>query len=672
MAQFSSSIVDIKYQQTGAATAVNPLGMREMQALAYQHRDKRFLLIKAPPASGKSRALMYIALDKLAHQGIRKVVVAVPEKSIGRSFKNTNLVSGGFFANWEVPAYFNLTDVKNEQDKKGRFKEFFAHNGAKVLVCAHATLRNAAKELEDDTFNDVLLAIDEFHHTSADANSNLGDVVRRVMNNSTGHIVAMTGSYFRGDGIPVLRAEDEARFFPITYNYYQQLNGYKYLKNLVLGYHFYHGSYLDHIGEVLDTRRKTIIHIPSVNQRAATGLGKYQETAEIMKVIGTLDHKDYNTGIYFVRTPEGRILKVADLVEDEQKERNLVQGYLQNIKRADDVDIIIALGTAKEGFDWQWCEMCLTVGVRGSLTEVIQIIGRCTRDCEGKETARFVNMIAMPEAEQAEVKVAVNDFLKAITASLLMEQVMAPSWKFKTVKDEDEGKGDLTHTVVVEGLKPLSSEKTKTIVESQLDDLKAAVLQNDVMVKALSGSTTAETITQHIIPKIIRERYPELTDGEVEEVRQRLLLDTIVKGNDIVNEKGEPISTIPSGNDDEQPSEGNRLIKIANRFINIDKLSINLIDTINPFQRAYEVISKSVDAKTLKVIQDTIAEQKYDMTLEQAIILFKGPLKGYVAQHDGKLPSMDDPDSKVRELAVAYTKILNQKRRQLSGLEIGE
>ena len=672
MEQFSNSIVDISYQQTGAATAVNALGMREMQALAYEARDKRFLLIKAPPASGKSRALMFIALDKLEHQGIKKVVVAVPEKSIGRSFKNTNLVNGGFFANWEVLPYFNLTDVKNEQDKKGRFKEFFLSSKAKVLVCAHATLRNATKELSDDTFDDVLLAIDEFHHTSADANSNLGDVVRRVMNNSTGHIVAMTGSYFRGDGIPVLRAEDEARFFPVTYNYYQQLNGYKYLKNLVLGYHFYHGSYLDHIGEVLDTHKKTIIHIPSVNQRAATGLGKYQETADIMKVIGTLDHKDYNTGIYYMTTDDGRTLKVADLVEDEQKERNMVQGYLQNIKSRDDVDIIIALGTAKEGFDWQWCEMCLTVGVRGSLTEVIQIIGRCTRDCEGKETARFVNMIAMPEAEQAEVKVAVNDFLKAITASLLMEQVMAPSWKFKSVKDEDDGKGDLTHTIVVEGLKPLSSEKTKTIVESQLDDLKAAVLQNDMMVKALSGSTTAETITQHLIPKIIRERYPDLSDEEIEEVRQRLLLDTIIKGNDIVNEKGEPISTIPNGNDDEQPSEGNRLIKIANRFVNIDKLSINLIDTINPFQRAYEVISKSVDAKTLKVIQDTIAEQKYDMTLEQAIILFKGPLKDYVREHDGKLPSMDDPDPRVRELGVAYAKILNQKRRQLSGLEIGE
>ena len=672
MLKTENTIVDIKYQQTGTATAVNPLGMREMQAMAYEHRSKRFLLIKAPPASGKSRALMFIALDKLTNQGIKRVVVAVPEKSIGRSFKNTNLMNSGFFANWEVAPYFNLTDVKNEQDKKGRFIEFFRQNSAKILVCAHATLRNGMKELEDEAFNDTLLAIDEFHHTSADANSNLGDVVRRVMNNSTGHIVAMTGSYFRGDGVPVLRAEDEARFFPVTYNYYQQLNGYKYLKNLILGYHFYHGSYLDRIGEVLDTRKKTIIHIPSVNARSSTGLGKYTETGEIMKVIGTVESKDYNTGIYHVRTADGRLLKVADLVEDDQKERNLVQGYLQNIKHRDDVDIIIALGTAKEGFDWQWCEMCLTVGVRGSLTEVIQIIGRCTRDCEGKETARFVNLIAMPDAEQAEVKVAVNDFLKAITASLLMEQVMAPSWKFKTEKEEDDGKGDLTHTIVVEGLKPLSSEKTKTIVESQLDDLKAAVLQDDMMVKALSGSTTAETITQHIIPKIIRERYPDLTAEEIEEVRQRLLLDTIIKGNDVVNEKGEPIPSIPSGGDNEEKSEGNRLIKIANRFINIDQLSINLIDTINPFQRAYEVISKSVDAKTLKLIQDTIAEQKYDMTLEQAIILFKGPLKEYVATHDGKIPSMDDPDPRVRELAVAYAKIWNQKRRQLSGLEIGE
>lgn len=667
MEQHSNNIVDIRYQQTGCASATNELGMREMQAKAYEVRDKRFLLIKAPPASGKSRALMFIALDKLEHQGLKRVVVAVPEKSIGRSFQNTNLTNGGFFADWKVAPYFNLTDVKNEKDKKGRFIEFFQQDRARILVCAHATLRNGMKEISDECFNDTLLAIDEFHHTSADANSNLGDVVRRVMNNSTGHIVAMTGSYFRGDGIPVLRVEDEARFYPVTYNYYEQLNGYKYLKNLVLGYHFYHGSYLDHIHEVLDTTKKTIIHIPSVNARASTGLGKYTETDEIMKVIGTVEYKDYNTGIYHVRTADGRLLKVADLVEDDQKERNMVQGYLQGMKHREDMDIIIALGTAKEGFDWQWCEVCLTIGVRGSLTEVIQIIGRCTRDCEGKETARFTNMIAMPEAEQGDVKVAVNDFLKAITASLLMEQVMAPSWRFKTTVDPADEEKKNGRTLIVEGLKPLSSEKTKLIVQEQLDDLKAAILQDETVVKAISGSTTAEMITQHLVPKVIRERYPDLSDEEVEEVRQRVLLDTVIKGNDIVDEHGNPVDT--THDDDEQESEGNRLIKIANRFINIDKLSINLIDSINPFQRAYEVLSKSVDAPTLKIIQDTIAEQKFDLTLEQAISIFKGPLKQYVAEHNGQVPDMSNPDPKVKEMAAALQMIKNLKARKMAGLE---
>ncbi|MCQ2197256.1 MAG: DEAD/DEAH box helicase family protein [Bacteroidaceae bacterium] len=330
----AKNIVNISYAQTGQSSTTNSLGMREMQAMAYEARNKKYLLIKAPPASGKSRALMFVALDKLVNQGIKKVVVAVPEKSIGRSFVNTELKKYGFFADWRVAPYFNLCDVGgNEQDKAGRFVEFFrGQNKAQVLVCAHATLRNGMKQLHDDEFNDCLLAIDEFHHTSADAESGLGDIVRRIINNSTGHIVAMTGSYFRGDGVPVLRAEDEAKFYPVTYNYYQQLNGYRYLKNLVLGYHFYHGSYVEHIGEILDTRKKTIIHIPSVNSRASSG-SKYDEVAEIMKHIGEVEGKDYNTCVYKVRTPDGRLIKVADLVEDDINERTRIQAYLYMWKK---------------------------------------------------------------------------------------------------------------------------------------------------------------------------------------------------------------------------------------------------------------------------------------------------------------------------------------------------
>lgn len=651
----AENIVDITYEQTGQSTNTNELGMREMQAKVYECKDKQYLLVKAPPASGKSRAMMFVALYKMQYQGIQKAIVSVPEKTIGGSFKNTNLKEFGFFTDWTVAPYYNLCGGDDESNKVGRFKEFLQDKAAKTLVCTHSTLRYAFKDLDDECFNDTLIGIDEFHHTSADADSGLGDIVRRLIANTNAHILAMTGSYFRGDGVPVLRAEDEARFHPVTYNYYQQLNGYQYLKNLAIGYKFYQGNYLDAISEVLDTTKKTIIHIPSVNSRAATGLGKHTEVDEIIQKIGTVRYTDYNTTIKHVVTPDGRELKIANLVEETTSERETLQRYLRNIKKKEDVDIIIALGTAKEGFDWKWCEHCLTIGVRGSLTEIVQIIGRCTRDCEGKETAQFTNLIAMPNAKQDDVTVAVNDLLKAITASLLMEQVMAPSWKFKTAKEVKEGAeggdGD-KRTLIVEGLKPLSSEKTKTIIAEQLDDLKATILQDDMIVKAMTSDTYAETINKVLIPKIIKEKYPDLTTAEVEEVRQRTILDTIVKGNNV-----------------EVQPDGQRLLRLTNKFINIDKLSINIIDTINPFQRAYEILSKQVNAGMLKVIQDTIAEQKYDMSIEEAILLFKGPLKQYIVANNGQLPDINHPNLKVQRLAQAYLKIKNQKIRKETGLE---
>jgi hypothetical protein len=74
---------------------------------------------------------------------------------------------------------------------------------------------------------------------------------------------------------------------------------------------------------------------------------------------------------------------------------------------------------AKQGFDWPFCEHALRIGYRGSLTEIIQIIGRATRDSSNKTHTQFTNLIAQPDAENEEVKVAVNNMLKAITSSLL-------------------------------------------------------------------------------------------------------------------------------------------------------------------------------------------------------------------------------------------------------------
>ena len=195
------NLIDVSYAQTGESTSINNMGMRAMQARAYEARASQYLLIKAPPASGKSRALMFIALDKLHNQGVQKAIVAVPERSIGGSFSNTALSDDGFFTDWEVEERNNLCSDGNSS-KVQAFKRFLKDD-SRVLVCTHATLRFACAELEDTDFDNVLLAIDEFHHVSADGENVLGETLRSLIANSTAHIVAMTGSYFRGDSVPI-------------------------------------------------------------------------------------------------------------------------------------------------------------------------------------------------------------------------------------------------------------------------------------------------------------------------------------------------------------------------------------------------------------------------------------------------------------------------------------
>ena len=50
------NFVAVNYQQTGKSLDTDDLGMREMQRRAFEERNAQYLLLKAPPASGKSRA----------------------------------------------------------------------------------------------------------------------------------------------------------------------------------------------------------------------------------------------------------------------------------------------------------------------------------------------------------------------------------------------------------------------------------------------------------------------------------------------------------------------------------------------------------------------------------------------------------------------------------------
>ncbi|OFT77422.1 ATP-dependent helicase [Corynebacterium sp. HMSC30G07] len=657
------SIIQVEYAQAGTSVSTDELGMREMQRRVYEQRGAQYLLIKAPPASGKSRALMFVALDKLFHQGRKKVIVAVPERSIGGSFAPTDLRSHGFYADWDIKPENNLCTPGSSKSKVAEFIRFLEGPDA-VLVCTHATLRFAFEKLTPDAFNGTVLAIDEFHHVSADLdNSRLGYLLREVMNGSDAHIVAMTGSYFRGDTVPVLLPEDEAKFTSVTFNYYDQLNGYQYLKSLGIGHHFYQGRYTDAIDQVLDLDKKTILHIPNVNSGESTK-DKIEEVGQIIDTIGEVIGQEEETGIILVRRRDnGETLRVADLVDDtDQKARAHTLTYLTDVasKNRDAVDIIIALGMAKEGFDWPFAEHALTVGYRSSLTEIIQIIGRVTRDSEGKRHAQFTNLLAEPDAAQSEVTISVNNMLKAITASLLMEQVLAQNFDFKPKLNPDERSEG--NTVKIEGLKELTTDRVRQIVSNDLNDLnlKATILQDDTFARAAVGKLDPQTTNKVLIPKIIREQYPDLSDDEVEQVRQRVVIDSVIKTGE-VKEVGDK-----------------RFIEMANQFVNIDELNINLIDSINPFQRAFEILSKSVTPSVLSLISDAIATTRIDMSLEEAMALY--PQVQAWVRAEGRHPDRRSDDAEEKQLAEALLvvrKAANERRseqqaKQAEAAQLGE
>ncbi|WP_447580820.1 DEAD/DEAH box helicase, partial [Acinetobacter baumannii] len=598
-----------------------------------------------------------------------KAIVAVPEMSIGGSFKDTELTKHGFFADWEVKPENNLCIGGGEAGKVEAFKRFMASQDD-ILVCTHATLRFAFDKLDIESFNDCLVAIDEFHHVSADENNRLGALIDALMKSSNAHIVAMTGSYFRGDTVPILQPEDEARFTKVTYTYYEQLNGYQYLKSLGIGYHFYQGTYINALPSVLDVSKKTIIHIPNINSGESTK-DKHAEVDAILDVIGEVQQQEPDTGIYRVRRKgDGKILRVANLVDDNPAERPKVQAYLRNIHSADDIDIIIALGMAKEGFDWPFCEHVLTIGYRSSMTEIVQIIGRATRDCVGKTHAQFTNLIAQPDAQDDDVKVSVNNMLKAITTSLLMEQIMAPNIQFKP-RSQWTGEPLPANTVLVDDHTLPVSDKVLTILNGGKNEILAALMANEQVVKeAITGSMPPEVITQSVLPSVIQTLHPDLTEYELEQVRSGILQSLFVgQYGGLIDEADLPPDAIVdgtpgqrTGNPNDSSSGNNQFIKMGDKFINIENLNIDLIDAVNPFHGAYEILSKSVTATMLKTIQEAVRANQAQVSEEEAVMLWPR-IKAFASEHKRE-PSLNASDAiEVRYAeALAYIRKMKQQR----------
>ncbi|MGE0269573.1 MAG: DEAD/DEAH box helicase [Candidatus Omnitrophota bacterium] len=677
--------ISVSYARNGKATKANAFGMRPMQERAYERRGEQYLLIKSPPASGKSRALMFIALDKLQNQGIKQAIIVVPEKAIGASFHDVPLTKFGFWADWSVQPRWNLCDAPGG-DNGGKVNAVgaFLESDDKVLVCTHATFRFAVDKFGIEKFDNRLIAVDEFHHVSADDENKLGRHLGQLIARDKTHILAMTGSYFRGDAEAVLAPHDEAKFDTVTYTYYEQLNGYEYLKQLDIGYFFYSGSYTDDILKVLNPEERTIIHIPSVNSRESTK-DKIKEVEHIIEELGEWQGTDPETGFQIVKTATGRVLKIADLVDDDATKRDRVSAALKDSTQKnnrDYVDIIIALGMAKEGFDWIWCEHALTIGYRSSLTEIVQIIGRATRDAPGKTRARFTNLIAEPDASAEAVTEAVNDTLKAIAASLLMEQVLAPRFDFKPKNPNsgptpgfDYGEGGYDPNkcnvgfngetgqfqIEIKGLSEPKSPEAARICREDLNEVIATFVQDKTAIERglFDEELVPEELTQVRMGKIIKDKYPELNEEDQEAVRQHAVaaLNLTQQAKRIVLGK-----TDGEG----QQSSNTALIDGVRKFaMDVRELDIDLIDRINPFGEAYAILAKTMSEDSLKQVQAAISAKRISLTIEEARELARRALR--FKQERGRLPSITSSDPWEKRMAEGVAYLARMKAEAASG-----
>jgi superfamily II DNA or RNA helicase len=673
--------VSVSFSHNGKSSIPNALGMREMQERAYERRGEQYLLIKSPPASGKSRALMFIALDKLENQGIRQAIVVVPEKSIGSSFNDEFLTKQGFWADWFVVPKWNLCNAPGEDGGKVNSVGVFLSSKDRILICTHATFRFAVEKYGIEAFDDRLIAVDEFHHVSANPDNRLGAYLGQMIARDKVHIVAMTGSYFRGDTEAVLAPQDEARFDTVTYTYYEQLNGYEFLKELDIGYFFYSGSYADDILKVLDPNEKTIIHIPNVNSRESTK-DKIKEVEHIIEELGVWLGLDKETGFQLVQTHEGKTLRIADLVDPENQA--LIQSSLRSPKIKTDrdfVDIIIALGMAKEGFDWIWCEHALTVGYRSSLTEIVQIIGRATRDAPGKTRARFTNLIAEPDASEQAVSEAVNDTLKAIAASLLMEQVLAPRFEFKaknTSNAASEGfdYGDSGYQpdrcnvgvnkktgqfqIEINGLTEPKSPEAARICREDLNEVIATFVQDKTTRERglFDSELVPEELTQVKMGKIIKDKFPELDAEDQEAVRQHAIAALNI------TQQAKQILLTDLGGVNNQPVINTALIDGVRKFaMDVKELDIDLIDRINPFSEAYAILAKAMNEDSLRQVAAAITAKRTNLTPEEAKELAIRAFK--FKKERGRLPEMSSADAwekKMAEGAAAFVRFKDEGR----------
>jgi hypothetical protein len=461
--------------------------MREWQGEAFDLlKMARYMILNAPMGSGKSWLMCLLSAYKMKQDDKLRCIIAVPQTIIANGFAEANLL----MPDGEKLPWIAQHNLCSEQPNEGTIAYVikwlegpYGFFGDRVLLCSHATLVAVYKRLKEtnqrELLNNLLLWVDEAHHLknasiegfeNAVVSNGIGELVTYAQNQPSIQVGLATASFFRGDRLSLLTEEMEKKFSRYNLPYDKYLASMEHLQSFSFDFLLCGPDYPKAIEKLIKSRKgKDIIYIPPVNSRHSTG-DKYEEVYSIIDKY----HKVYGGKI--VDTADGLTslirkdssFKICDLVDERRRSEK--KDYIGAIKDKDDLDAIIALGMFKEGANWIWADRSIVVAPRDSLTDVIQMVGRLFRDAEGKKHVEVIQLLpfSLDQQNEGEFKSNLNNYLKAIYASLILENVLHPV----TISIKSDKTSKITNEDV--------NSKRDFLGESVLDEASRLSLIEDV------------------------------------------------------------------------------------------------------------------------------------------------------------------------------------------------
>lgn len=499
--------------------------MRNWQNPAFEAlKDAHYMILNAPTGSGKSWMMCLLSAFKMQNNPSLRTIISVPQTIIASGFLEAKIqMPTGEKIHWKIKHNFCEKSSQSTVNNLIKWVERNECNSLedRAVICTHATLIHLHKKLKNlkktELLNDVLVWIDEAHHVKNIESENMG-----VFNNSLGAVVSYivnqennniqlgltTASFFRGDRCSLLTQSMELKFERFNLPYDEYLKTMKHLKSFSIDFLLCGPQYHKAIELLIKERKaKDIIYIPHPVSGCSSG-NKMQEVAQIIEGYGSPEQDI--TGPLVVAGKSQDSYKILNLVDENlrnEKKKFLKDPILKNDRNA--LDVIIALGMFKEGADWIWADRSIITGARSSLVDMIQMIGRLFRDAQGKEHVEVFQLLpfSLDQQNEDEFSQNLNDYLKAIFASLILENIFnpvkikmlqGPKDKKQQSSGDDEHKADWLSQAVPN---QVEQQALMEDVMNQLVEIKASNKEKFAEVSSLKEEYNK------VVPDFIKTKY---------------------------------------------------------------------------------------------------------------------------------------------------------------------